>query len=433
MCFGAGMLAWMNAPKSSAATIFIIAMWAAFVAVFSAPLFQRVDQGTPELGETMVKMFAISAMMAQTLLWQLTIVFPIERRMSFRPLNAVGAVVVAGIVVSIALGSTATGDYGNPEFAALSPDTARLLITNVILMIVLATVIIMANRQNMDGSQWRSAKIYLTGLWLFVGSGLYYAVNFASGTTYGAAHARLESITLIAGILGSGIVFAASIAKGLMEFAPPRTEKLLSSSKAKYKLLHRRIYLVHEAKPDFSTKMFTDILKSRCFDCENDESFPCESLDCSTCSLPCPCRACKKYSSRAQGLIITRQYPKEVRARYFIQTTPITWLSTVAGKDNMDPAKLSLLTDFLVNFMERSQNGVVLVDGLEYLVTSNDFHRVLRAVDRWTETAMASNSRLIMSVDPKAFDSRELALLERNREVVRPDAAETWRVIPERI
>jgi len=180
-------------------------------------------------------------------------------------------------------------------------------------------------------------------------------------------------------------------------------------------------------------KMFSDILKSRCFDCLDDESFPCESLDCSSCSLPCPCRTCKKYTTRAQGLIVTRQYPKDVRTRYYIQTTPMLWLSTVAGKDNMDPAKLSLLTDFLVSFMERSQNGVVLVDGLEYLVTSNDFLRVLKSIDRWTETAMASRSRLIMSIDPKAFDPKELALLERNREVVRPDAKETWQIIPERI
>ncbi len=104
-------------------------------------------------------------------------------------------------------------------------------------------------------------------------------------------------------------------------------------------------------------------------------------------------------------MIVTRQFPNDVRTEHFIQTTPIVWLSTVAGKDNMDPAKLSLLTDYLVNFMERSHNGVVLVDGIEYLVTSNDFQKVLKAVDRWTETAMTSNCRLILSLDPRVFES----------------------------
>ncbi len=210
-------------------------------------------------------------------------------------------------------------------------------------------------------------------------------------------------------------------------------EKMSSSTKSGYKLLHRHVYLVEEPKPSFAFKIFTDILKNRCFDCENDNSFTCESLDCSACKLPCPCRECSLHRSRSQGLIVSRQFPREIRAMHFLQTTPILWLSTVAGKDNMDPAKLNMLTDYIVNFLERSQNGVVLVDGLEYLVTSNDFQRVLKAVDRWTESAMTSNSRLIVSADPRAFELKELANLERNREVVRPDAREAWKIIPEKI
>lgn len=213
----------------------------------------------------------------------------------------------------------------------------------------------------------------------------------------------------------------------------PAPEKLVSSAKTKYKLLHRRVYLVEEDKPDFSMKLFSDILKGRCWDCEDDESFACESLVCSTCNLPCPCRSCTRYKSRTNGLMITRQYPKEVRRKHYLQTTPIIWLSQVAGKDNMDPAKLSLLTDYIVNFMEKSQNGVILVDGIEYLVTSNDYGRVLKAIDRWTETAMTTANKLILSINPTAFERQDLATLERNREVVRPEAPQPWQIIPERI
>jgi len=213
----------------------------------------------------------------------------------------------------------------------------------------------------------------------------------------------------------------------------PTPERLISSAKTKFKLLHRRVYLVEENKPDFSMRLFSDILKGRCWDCEDDESFTCESLVCSACHLPCPCRECTKYRSRTQGLMVTRQYPKDVRTKHYLQTTPIIWLSQVAGKDNMDPAKMSLLTDYIVNFMEKSQNGVILVDGIEYLVTSNDFSRVLKAIDKWSETAMTTANKLILSINPKAFEQKDLALLERNREVVRPEAPKPWQVIPERI
>jgi hypothetical protein len=213
----------------------------------------------------------------------------------------------------------------------------------------------------------------------------------------------------------------------------PKPESSVSGTKAKHKLVHRHAYLVEEAKPDFAMRIFSDTLKGRCHDCEDDESFTCESLTCSECSLPCPCKGCKKYRSRTQGLMITRQYPKDVRTSYYLQTTPIIWLSSVQGDENMDPAKLSLLSDFLVAFMERSQNGMVLVDGIEYLVTSNDFARVLRAVDRWTEATMTSTTRLIITIDPRAFEPRDLAMLERNKEVVRPGETEPWKIIPEPI
>ncbi len=106
---------------------------------------------------------------------------------------------------------------------------------------------------------------------------------------------------------------------------------------------------------------------------------------------------------------------------YLIQTTPVIWLSTIPGKDNLDPSKLSQLTDMIVNFLEKSANGVVLVEGIEYLVTSNDFPRVLRAIDRWSEAVMANSARLVLSLNPKAFDLKEIALIERNREVVDPN------------
>lgn len=211
----------------------------------------------------------------------------------------------------------------------------------------------------------------------------------------------------------------------------PTPEKLASGTKAKYRLHHRYVYLVEESKPEFSFKVFSDSLKGRCVDCEDDESFECESLDCGTCGLPCPCKQCSKYKSRPQGLVVTRRFPNDVRVKHFLQTTPIIWLSSVPGKDSMDPAKLNMLTDLLIGFMEKSQNGIVLVDGIEYLATTNDFQRVLRAIDRWTDATMTSSTKLMITVDPRSFERRELALLERNREVVRPDAKEPWKIIPE--
>ncbi|HDP96975.1 MAG TPA: DUF835 domain-containing protein [Euryarchaeota archaeon] len=231
------------------------------------------------------------------------------------------------------------------------------------------------------------------------------------------------------GLLSLVLILTYRFATHRTDLLIPMPELSSTGSKSSYKLLEGRNYVVEEERPKFSFDLFSEILRRRCYDCNNDESFVCESLDCTACSLPCPCKECSQHVSRTQGLVITRKHPNETRAEYFIQTTPIVWLTSIPGKDNMDPAKLSLLTDMIVNFVEKSHNGVVLVEGIEYLITANDFQRVLRAIDRWSEVVMSNASRLIISLNPNAFTERELAFIERNREVVKPEVYRTMEKI----
>jgi len=426
------MLAWGKAPSSLPAGIFLTAMMTTFVAMITGPLYVILDQSNAEIGVTIAKVFVISTLLTLTLLWNLCLVFPVARETSIWPPNRVGLAMIGTVGATIILGSTATLDYSNPGTVRLAESTSRMILatSGILISFITGVSLYSMTKTNRDGK--RSARIFLIGVWLFVASGIVWTMSVEGVGPFAHGYRDIAGLSFTVGVAVSGLLFGVAIAGGQMVMAStPVSEILVSSSKARFNLLHRHVYLVEEPKPDYSFAMFSDILKGRCFDCANDESFPCESLACSSCGLPCPCKQCKKYGSRPQGIVVTRQFPKDVRSKYFIQTTPILWLSTVAGKDNMDPSKLSLLTDYLVNFMEKSQNAVILVDGIEYLATSSDFSRTLRAIDRWTETAMASNTRLILSIDKKSFDAKELAILERNREVVKPDAAEKWMIIPE--
>lgn len=433
ICFAAGVLAWTKAPKSTPAAVFLAAMVAVLFAMTTSQLYLLVGPEHADVATIIAKVFMVSALLAIASLWILTLLFPVERVVSFWRPNLAGAIIVVTVIAMIVIGLTTELDYTTPDPPSIDTRTSLIVAATTLSLAALTTASAAYSMTKADRQGKKSALILLAGYWIFMVSSSVWVLQVASVGPFSRISSDVSDISMIIGVAGSGLLFATAIEAGQMTIKRPTSERLVSSSKAKFKLLHRYVYLVEEPKPDFAFKMFSDILKGRCFDCENDESFPCESLDCSTCMLPCPCRECTKYKSRPQGLIVTRQFPKDVRSKYYLQTTPILWLSTVAGPDNMDPAKLSLLTDYLVNFMEKSQNGVIMVDGLEYLITSNDFQRVLRAVDRCTESAMVSSSRLIMTVDPRSFDPKELATLERNREVVRPDATETWRIIPERL
>jgi hypothetical protein len=433
LCFGAGMMGWMTNPRSKPALLFLLAMSGIFVSMVTAPMITLVEPSQTDVIDTFARVFFFSVMISITFLWQLALIFPVDRPVRLYPPNARGIVILAGLFVPFVLTATIDLDFNASGGVTFSDQSLQTIVMYIAFSIVAAMVLIVHSRPHSNESQKRSGTTYLAGLWVFALSGIPYAVEASGGEPWVYGDFSLSSVSLIAGLAMSGLIFAASIAMWRMSMMSPAAERSISSSKAAYNLRHRFIYLVEEEKPDFSFHLFTDILRGRCYDCANDDSFPCESLDCSTCKLPCPCRECERYRSRSQGLVVTRQYPNDIRAKHYLQTTPIVWLSTVAGKDNMDPAKLSMLTDILVGFMDKSHNGILLIDGIEYLITSNDFPRVLRAIDRWTESAMTSSSRIIISVDPRAFDERELALLEKNKEVVRPDAREPWQIIPERI
>jgi hypothetical protein len=119
------------------------------------------------------------------------------------------------------------------------------------------------------------------------------------------------------------------------------------------------------------------------------------------------------------GLVVTRVHPDRVREEYGLQVTPILWLTESPGERRIAPTSIAVLTDTVTRFMESNPNSIVFIDGVEYLVTHNDFRRVLGFLDSLNETAWITKSRLLISLNAKSLDARELAVLERDRTVVR--------------
>ncbi len=120
-----------------------------------------------------------------------------------------------------------------------------------------------------------------------------------------------------------------------------------------------------------------------------------------------------------KGLVVTRMYPERIRETYRLQVTPIIWLTESTGDRRISPTSMALLTDTLIRFMESNPNGIVLLDGVEYLLTFNDFSRVLKSLDSLNETVWITKSRLLISLNPEALDAKQLAMVERDRKVVR--------------
>jgi len=126
---------------------------------------------------------------------------------------------------------------------------------------------------------------------------------------------------------------------------------------------------------------------------------------------------------KLSGYIVSRQHPTLIREKYGFEGTPIIWLATQAGENTMDPTSLGMLAHGVSEFLSKTKDGIVLLDGVEYLITNNDFKKVVRAIEQINDTVMNYEGYLIMTLDPKAFDQKELAIIERYFELIYPKGA----------
>ena len=125
-------------------------------------------------------------------------------------------------------------------------------------------------------------------------------------------------------------------------------------------------------------------------------------------------------SHGAKGMLVVREHPNRLRQIHFFNANKILWLTRRVGVDHIDPTELSLLSLEITKFVGTSQKSVVLLEGIEYVITQNDFESVLRFVNHLHDFVLAHDSAVIIVIDPRVLSTRELALLERSGRVVEP-------------
>ena len=113
-----------------------------------------------------------------------------------------------------------------------------------------------------------------------------------------------------------------------------------------------------------------------------------------------------------KGMVFTRLFPQKVRERFGLSDLPVLWLSNVGREDTIRPKDLEKLALAAEQFLSR-ENGVVLLDAIEYLVTNNNFLTVLRLVQAIRDQVAVNNGVLLLSVNPSTLDAHQMTLLER--------------------
>jgi len=119
-----------------------------------------------------------------------------------------------------------------------------------------------------------------------------------------------------------------------------------------------------------------------------------------------------------EGMVVTRDFPKRVAGERGFTTTRMVWLTNLVGEGRVNPTAIGILMNNLRTFIEARPKSVVMLDGLEYLISLNTYDRMLQFMHQLRDVVITNNALLFVPVDPKTLTERELALLERNLEPI---------------
>ena len=90
----------------------------------------------------------------------------------------------------------------------------------------------------------------------------------------------------------------------------------------------------------------------------------------------------------------------------------------MVGEGRINPTAIGIIMGQVRAFIEANHKSVVLLDGLEYLISLNTYDRMLQFMHQLRDVVVTNECVMLVPMDPRTVGQRELALLERNLEVV---------------
>ncbi len=119
------------------------------------------------------------------------------------------------------------------------------------------------------------------------------------------------------------------------------------------------------------------------------------------------------------GLCVTRKFPPRVRHMYCLKKTSIVWLTEEKVEGESTVYSLQDLSILINQFLERTEHGVVLLDGLEYLVVNHGFEHLIRFLQLIRGRFEQTGGILIVPVLEEALELERARLIEREMKILK--------------
>jgi len=235
---------------------------------------------------------------------------------------------------------------------------------------------------------WSWLFVSVLGILLFNISSIY--MIFITSPVYELMDVVGRTIIGISMTIGAYLLYSPMKKDLLYKFVPvtPVTEKESNIKSTLMEIVKKgQSYLINEEKPEKSNEIFVNLV-----------------------------------THGVHGLYITRRHPKEIRDKYGLKRTPIIWLTHEKISENhIDPTDIVELSHTIKEFIKKTTNGVVLIDGIEYLITQNEYKEILKFIQSLDDSIAISGSRLIIPIDPSTLTKQQFHLLKREVKILEMD------------
>ncbi len=117
------------------------------------------------------------------------------------------------------------------------------------------------------------------------------------------------------------------------------------------------------------------------------------------------------------GLCFTRVFPPKIEEKFRDSDFPIFWLSTIDGAENINTLKPDNFQERMIKIIEaflKARGGIVMLHGIEFLLTHNDFDDVINFLQKVSDTTSVNKGVFLLSSDPKAMDEKDFSKLKSN-------------------
>ncbi|CAJ35338.1 DUF835 domain-containing protein [Methanocella arvoryzae] len=115
-----------------------------------------------------------------------------------------------------------------------------------------------------------------------------------------------------------------------------------------------------------------------------------------------------------RSLCISRQSPKMIREQYGLENTPVIWLCNSNAVEDVNAVmarEINNLTRHISEFTDSGSNGIIMLDGMEYLMARNGFDAMLKFAQFLNDRIMVSDCSAMFCIDTHTLDKRQLHLL----------------------